>query len=162
MTENVIMIQDSKVQAFFITIWTPSTATNLKFWHCDRTRYQTGDWETIDKGFIRPVSGDAFLTSRKSPVVPGYCFSGAGNATYVDLYLGEPDSADGHDNEYFQWGMALYNYTNGYGGVQESGKGEVKQKWVVALEPGEIWWKKATQADIWAVTNKRNQQAVGN
>src|SRR5258705_4054258 len=148
MTERFILVQDSKGHAFFMTIWTPSTATNLKFWHCDRTRYQTGDWETNDKGFIRYNRGDAFLTNRKSAVLPGYCFSGTGNATYVDLFMGEPGSADGHDYEYFQWGMALYSYSDGFGGVQESGKGEIKQKWVTTLEPGQIWWKKATVGDM--------------
>jgi hypothetical protein len=154
MTESTILILDSKAQTFLMVIWTPSTATNLKFWHCDRTRYQTGDWETINKGFIRPTSGDAFLTNRKSPVLPGYCFSGA-SATFVDLFLGETGSVDGHDYEWFKWGLALYNYTNGYGGVQDSGKGEVKQSWVSALEPGQIWWKKATEEDMKKATLKQ-------
>jgi hypothetical protein len=160
MTEYTIMIEDSKAQAVFMAIWTPSTATNLKFWNCDRTRYQTGDWETIDKGFIRPTSGDAFLADRKSPVLPGYCFSGA-SATFVDLFLGESGSADGHDYELFKWGIVLHNYIDG-SGVKDSGKGEVKQKWVLALEPGRIWWKKATTSDLFAVGMKRGQQAASN
>jgi hypothetical protein len=157
MTENTILISDSKVQSFLLKVWTPSTATNLKFWHCDRTRYQTGDWETVDKGFIRLTSGDAFLTNRKSPVLPGYCFSGA-SASFVDLFLREPGSADGHDYELYKWGIALHNYTDGYGRVQDSGKGEIKQSWSLALEPGPILWKKATDEDLERLRLKRAQQ----
>lgn len=160
MNKSIIMIEDSHAKAFFMTVWTPSTATNLKFWNCDKTRYQSGDWETSDQGFLRPSQGDAFLTNRSSPVVPGYCFSGAGNATYVDLYLGEPGAIDGSERDYFAWGMALYGYSNGYGNVQDSGKGEVKQKWVLSLEPGQIWWKQATQGDLVKVAMKRSGASV--
>jgi hypothetical protein len=162
MTENVVLIRDSKARAFFVTIWTTSTATDLKFWNCGRTRYQVGDWETNDNGFLRPNSGDAFLTNRKSPVDPGYGFSGTGDATYVDLYLGEFGSVDGHDDEHFKWGMALYQYTDGFGGVQDSGKGEVRQNWVQTLHPGEIWWKKTTVGDLMGVLSERDEQATWN
>jgi hypothetical protein len=160
MKSNVILIKDSWSRAFLVTIWTPSTATNFKFWNCDRTRYQAGDWEAINKGYIQPTRGDAFLTSRRSPVVPGYCFSGAGDRTYVDLYMGKPDSIDGHDNEYFRWGIALYKYTDGFGGVQDGGTGEVLQNWVQSLHPGLLTWKKATESDVATVSSTQAQEAT--
>lgn len=159
MTENFIMIEDSRARAFFLTIWTPSLQTNLKFWNCDRTRYQVGDWESSDKGFIRPVIGDAFLT--KSPEVPGYCFSGAGKGVFTDLYLAESNAIDGHDYEIIKWGMVLFNYTNGYDSVKSNGRGEVRQSWTMNFEPGPIWWKKPTTNDVLQVANKRIAQNRG-
>jgi hypothetical protein len=156
MTDYVIQIQDSYTRVFFMTIWTPSTATNLKFWKCDRTRYQNGDWETSDKGFIRFSSGDAFLADPKGAVVPGYCFSGY-HASYNSLYLGEPDSISGHDYEAFKWGIVLREYMGGMG-VLDSGTGEIKQSWVLALQPGTIWWKKATMEDMFKAGVQRSQQ----
>jgi hypothetical protein len=141
MRESKIKIRDNKGQKFTMKIWTPSTQTNLKFWNCGRTRYQEGDWETIDKGFIRFKSGDAFVTDRKSPVLTGYCGS-SNSDTFVDVLLGESGAVDGHDYELFKSGMALYNYVDSYGRVQDKGDGEVKQNWVLALEPGTIWWEK--------------------
>ena len=160
MTEKTILITDSKVQAFFMTIWTPSTATNLKFWHCDRTRYQAGDWGAIHKGFVRFTSGDAFLAPRNSaPVVPTLCLSGAPH-NLGDLYLGEPGSGTAADRQrdalaplgvavrdpLFQWGMVLYNFVEEYG--RTTGRGVVKQDWVVALAPGEILWRQPTHQDM--------------
>ena len=72
-------------------------------------------------------------------MLPGYCFSGAGAATYKDLFLGGPGAVDGHDYELFEWGIVLYGYSDGYGGVQDKGEGMVKQKWVLALEPGQVY-----------------------
>jgi hypothetical protein len=160
MKDNTIEILGSHGRAFFLEIWTPSTATNLKFWRCDRTRYQDGDGETIDKGFIRFNCGDAFLADRRSPVFLGYCFSG-NSETFKDLFLGEPGAVDGHDYELFKWGMVLYDYVDVYG-VKDSGRGVVKQNWVLALEPGDIWWKKATIRDMIEVGAKRLQDAATN
>jgi hypothetical protein len=159
MNDNVVMIEDTKGHAFLMEIWTPSTATNLKFWHCDRTRYQAGDWEAIHKGFVRFTSGDAFLAPRNSaPVVPTYCFSGAPH-DLADLYLGEPGSGSAADrqrealsklgvavrNPLFPWGMVLYNFVQDYG--RTTGRGVVKQDFVLALAPGEILWRQPTLQD---------------
>jgi hypothetical protein len=160
MKDNTILIEDTRGHAFFLEIWTPSTATNLKFWHCDRSRYQGGDWEAMDKGYIRFSSGDAFLADPKSPVLEGYCYSGAGAATFKDLFLGEPGAVDGHDNQLFEWGMVLHDYSDGYGGVKDNGWGEVKQKWVLSLDPGQFTWKKATMADAVRVGASRAQQGA--
>jgi hypothetical protein len=150
MNDHVVMIEDTRGVRFLMEIWTPSTATNLKFWHCDRTRYQIGDWEAIHKGFIRYTSGDAFLTPRNySPVIPSYCFSGAVQ-NLADLYLGGPDSADAHDLDTpFEWGMVLYNFVSEYG--RTTGSGVVKQNWVLALKPGEILWRQPTQQDFFDI-----------
>src|SRR5437868_12739727 len=103
MRRNKVKIRDGKGQSFKMLIWTPSSATNLKFWNCDRTRYQAGDWEAIDKGFIRHTDGDAFLADRKSPILPGYCFSGAGFGVFNDLFLGQSGAVEGHDYQPFEW-----------------------------------------------------------
>ena len=160
MNDNFVRIEDTKGHAFLMEIWTPSTATNLKFWHCDRTRYQAGDWEAIHKGFVRFTSGDAFLAPRNAaPVVPTYCFSGAPR-NLGDLYLGGPDSGTAADRQrdalaplgvavrdpLFPWGMVLYNFVEEYG--RTTGRGVVKQDWVVALAPGEILWRRPTQQDM--------------
>jgi hypothetical protein len=158
MKDNIVMIEDTHGHAFLMEIWTPSTATNLKFWHCDRTRYQAGDWEAIHKGFVRFTSGDALLAPRNSsPVVPALCLTGApGNL--ADLYLGEAGSAAPVDREalsefgmvirdgVFRWGMVLYNFVEEYG--KTTGRGVVKHNWVLTLAPGEIFWRQPTQQDF--------------
>jgi hypothetical protein len=159
MNDNFVRIEDTKGHAFLMEIWTPSTATNLKFWHCDRTRYQSGDWEALHKGFVRFTSGDAFLAPRNSaPVVPTMCLSGAPR-NLADLYLGEPGSGTAADrdrdalaplgmfvrNPLFQWGMVLYNFVEEYG--KTIGKGVVRQNFVLALTPGEIFWRQPTQLE---------------
>ena len=54
MRRNKVKISDENGHSFKMRIWTPSSTTNLKFWNCDRIRYQAGDWETIDKGVHSP------------------------------------------------------------------------------------------------------------
>jgi hypothetical protein len=74
--------------------------------------------------------------------------------------LGEPGSGTAADRQrdalaplgvavrdpLFPWGMVLYNFVEEYG--RTTGRGVVKQDWVVALAPGEILWRKPTQEDM--------------
>jgi hypothetical protein len=41
--------------------------------------------------------------------------------------------------------MVLYNFVEEYG--RTTGRGVVKHNWVMALVPGEIFWRKPTQED---------------
>jgi hypothetical protein len=137
MNDNFVRIEDTKGHAFLMEIWTPSTATNLKFWHCDWTRYQVGDWEAIHKGFLHFPSGDAFLGPRNgAPVVPARCLTGA-PGPLSNLYLGEAGSAAPvHRDELekfgmvirdgvFRWGMILFKFVEEYG--RTTGTGVVQQ-----------------------------------
>jgi hypothetical protein len=163
MNDNFVRIEDTKGHAFLMEIWTPSTATNLKFWHCDRTRYQIGDWEAVHKGFLRFPSGDAFLGPKGSaPVVHALCLTGA-PGPLSNLYLGEVGSAEPvhrYDLEefgmtirdgVFRWGMILYKFVEEFG--RTTGTGVVRQDWVLGLTSGEIFWRQATQMDILTMMN---------
>ena len=109
-------------------------------------------------GFIRYRVGDCFLADPKSPYVNGYCFSGAGGGTFVDLFIGESGAND-VNYEFFKWGMVLHDYVDGQG-VKDSGNGEVKQSWVLGLRPGKIFWNIASQADVIKVYSNASQVQV--
>ena len=143
MKKHKLRITDKKSTSFKMTVWTVKTRSRLltgaieggidligatNFGHDWLSRVGLGEWETIDKGFIRFQSGS--VRSR---------LSHNGDRTTRDLIMLGESGVKVYDGKGF-FGMQLFEYEDIFG-VNRQGEGFVIQPWVINLEPGRIGWK---------------------
>ncbi len=142
MRNNVLKIVDKSGNSFKLRVSTPTTKARLavgagvganKLVGDNRTAREmlsgilSGDWKTVDKGFIRYESGKT--RSR---------LAHNGDRTTRDLLILGIDGVKFYDGQGY-FGMQLFEYEDLLGTNQE-GEGFVIQPWVVNLTPGRIKW----------------------
>lgn len=81
------------------------------------TEIENSSWKTLDKGFIKYHSGGCHTGKER-----GF------NPTNVQLVM---------NGEY---GITFFGFFDSLGLVNSSGKGEIRQTWLVSFKPGEFGW----------------------
>ena len=134
MRNHTVELSDKAGKSCKIRISTPSAGT--KIWHGITSDMldegpKTGDWRTLDKGFIRYDSGETY--SYKSD-----------NEEYTtrDCYLlsiGGIELRHFYGKEHGKYGIKLFEYED-WNGVNNDGEGFVIQQWVLSFTVGRITW----------------------
>lgn len=138
MSDTVLQITDKSGATFRIKISTPTS----RFYPLRTAKYLkrlvtkggwfggelSGDWQTLDEGFIIHRSGKA-----------RWRLSDNGDLTTLDLLILGAKGIRAYDNQDL-FGMQLFEYEDIVGPNAE-GEGFVIQPWVINLTPGRISWK---------------------
>jgi len=137
---KVVQIRDKRGTTFRIKVSRPKSDFILLKWAQDWKTILTqggwfggavsGDWKTLDEGFIRYRSGKT--RSR---------FTDKGDLTTADLLILAPEGGAGsptYDRKDL-FGIQLFEFED-MSGINVEGEGIVVQPWVITVTPGRMKW----------------------